>query len=278
VGGLVGGAVALALVGRRRLAGDFGLGLLLFGGPLALIPAVPALAPVLVLFAAVGIGNTLVDVAATTLLQRSVADDVLARAFGTLQSLLLGAMAVGSLLAPLLVEGIGDDAALVALGVALPLLALASVRRLRAIDARGVEPTRELELLLGSPLFAPLPPRALEQLAGMLEPIEAPAGTILVRAGERGDRYFLVDEGQVRVEPVAAEATTLGPGEGFGEIALLRDVPRTATVTALDDSRLRALGRDDFLAAVTGSAPSLAAADEVISTRLATASLAPDSP
>jgi MFS family permease len=278
VGGLVGGAVALALVGRRRLAGDFGLGLLLFGGPLALIPALPALAPVLVLFAVVGIGNTLVDVAATTLLQRSVADDVLARAFGTLQSILLGAMAVGSLLAPLLVEGIGDDAALVALGVALPLLALASLGRLRAIDARGVEPTRELELLLASPLFSPLPPRALEQLAATLEPVEAPAGTVLVRAGEHGDRYYLVEGGRVRVEPVAAEATTLGPGEGFGEIALLRDVPRTATVTALEDSRLRTLGRDDFLAAVTGSAPSLAAADEVISTRLATAALAPESP
>ncbi|HEU0336863.1 MAG TPA: MFS transporter [Gaiellaceae bacterium] len=278
VGGLVGGAVALALVGRRRLAGDFGLGLLLFGGPLALVPVVPALAPVLVLYAAVGIGNTLVDVAATTLLQRSVADDVLARAFGTLQSLLLGAMAVGSLLAPLLVEGIGADAALVALGVALPLLALASLPRLRAIDARGVEPTRELELLLGSPLFAPLPPRTLEQLASVLEPVEAPAGTVLVHAGDHGDRYYLVAEGRVRVEPVEAEATTLGPGEGFGEIALLRDVPRTATVTALEDCRLYTLERDDFLAAVTGSAPSLAAAHELISTRLAAGPLAPETP
>lgn len=278
VGGLVGGAVALALVGRRRLAGDFGLGLLLFGGPLALIPVVPVLAPVLVLFAAVGVGNTLVDVAATTVLQRSVADDVLARAFGTLQSVLLGAMAAGSLLAPLLVEGIGAEAALVALGAALPLVALASLPRLRAIDARGVEPIRELELLLASPLFAPLQPRTLEQLASVLEPLEAPAGTVVVRAGDHGDRYYLVDAGRVRVEPVAAQATTLGPGEGFGEIALLRDVPRTATVTALEDCRLYALERDDFLAAVTGSAPSLAAAHEVISTRLTAGPLTPETP
>ena len=109
-------------------------------------------------------------------------------------------------------------------------------------------------------------------------PVEAPAGTVVVRAGDHGDRYYLVAEGRVRVEPVEAEATTLGPGEGFGEIALLRDVPRTATVTALEDCRLHALERDDFLAAVTGSAPSLAAAHEVISTRLAAGPLAPDTP
>lgn len=277
VGGLVGGAVALALVGRRRLAGDFGLGLVFFGA-LALVPVVPELAPALVLFGAVGVGNTLVDVAATTLLQRSVADDVLARAFGTLQSLLFAALGVGALLAPLLVETLGATSALVALGAVLPLLALVSLPRLRAIDARGAEPTRELELLLASPLFAPLPPRTLEQLAAALEPVDAPAGTVVVRAGDHGDRYYLVDEGRVRVEPVAAEGTTLGPGEGFGEIALLRDVPRTATVTALEDCRLHALERDDFLAAVTGSAPSLAAAHEVITTRLTAGTLTPETP
>jgi hypothetical protein len=232
IGGLVGGAVALALVGRGRLGEDFGVGLVLFGAPLALVPAFPRLAPVLVLFALVGIGNTLVDVAATTLLQRSVPDDVLARAFGTLQSLLLAALAVGSLLAPLLAETLGEAEALVAVGVVLPVLGLVSLPRLRRVDERGVEPTRELALLRGSPLFAPLPPRTLERLAASLEPLEVPAGTAVVRAGEAGERYYLVAEGTLRVEPVRGEPARLGPGESFGEIALLHDTPRTATVTA----------------------------------------------
>jgi MFS family permease len=277
-GGLAGGAVALALVGRRRLAADFGLGLALFGAPLALVPFVPELAPVLVLFAAVGIGNTLVDVAATTLLQRGVPDEVLARAFGSLQSLLLAAMAAGSLLAPLLVETAGTTAALVALGAALPAVALLAAPRLRALDAGGAEPARELALLAASPLFAPLPARTLERLAASLARVDAPAGAVVLRAGEPGDRWYLVEEGSVRVEPAGGGgAATLGPGEGFGEIALLRDVPRTATVTAAEDAVLLALGRDDFLAAVTGSAPSLAAADAVVAARLG-GGLAPQAP
>jgi MFS family permease len=273
IGGLVGGAVALALVGRGRLAGDFGVGLLLFGA-LALLPVLPALAPALVLFAALGIGNTIVDVSATTLLQRSVRDEVLARAFGTLLSLLLFAMAAGALLAPVIVELLGSVGALVALGLVLPVLAIAAFPWLRRIDARGVEPTLELSLLLGSPLFAALPPRTLEVLAAALEAEDVPAGAAIVRAGEPGERYYLVAEGSVRVEPAAAGPVTLGPGEGFGEIALLRDVPRTATVVAVDDCRLFTLEREAFLTAVTGSVTSLAAADEMIASRLQPASLA----
>lgn len=268
LGGLAGGFVALALVARGRLGADFGVGLALFGAPYLLVAAWPEAAVAVVALTLMGLGNTLVDVSGVGLTQRAVADDVLARAFGSLQSVLLGAVGVGALLAPALVAGLDVRGALAAAGALLVGLALLGARRLRAIDARAAAPARQLELLAGHPLFAPLAARTLQQLASELEPLTVPDGTAVVRRGEPGDRYYLVARGAVLVEPESGPRTTLGPGEGFGEIALLRDVPRTATVTAAGEAELYALAREPFLAAVTGSPPSLAAADELVGARL----------
>lgn len=263
VGGVVGAAVALVLAGRRKLGGDFGLGIVFFGGPLLLVAVWPNPVFALAMLGLLGLGNTIVDVAAMTLLQRTVADEVLARVFGVMSSLIYGTMGLGAILAPVLITSIGTRGALLVVGAFLPLLAALLWTRLAAVDREAKAPERQLELLRGIPIFAPLPPATLERLAHALRPLEVEAGADVVRAGEPGDRFYVVDDGEAEVL-----GGTLGPGDCFGEIALLRDVPRTATVTARTALSLYALERDDFLAAVTGSAPSRAAADELVEQRL----------
>jgi MFS family permease len=270
VGGLVGAVLAVALTARQRLGADLALGLVLFGGPLALVAAWPNPVVAFLLICLVGAGNTIVDVAAITLMQRTVPDEVLARVFGVLQGVLLGTMAIGSLIAPALVEGLGLRPGLVVAGCLLPLVALLVFRSLSRLDRMAPAPGPELELLRADPIFAPLPEPVLEQLASSLVRVEQAAGEPILRRGDPGDRYYIVERGEVVVEPENRPAQVLGPAAGFGEIALLRDVPRTADVTARTDVTLLALERDDFIAAVTGHASSADAADAVIAGRLDT--------
>jgi CRP-like cAMP-binding protein len=129
-------------------------------------------------------------------------------------------------------------------------------------------PAERLEVLRGNPIFAPLPQATLEQLAESLDEVRVTAGEDVVRQGEPGDRFYLVKEGMLGVSIDGKPVQTLGTGESFGEIALLRDVPRTATVKAQTDAVLYALDRNTFIPAVTGFAPSLSAAEAVIGMRL----------
>jgi MFS family permease len=269
VGGIIGVAVAFALIGRRRLASDFGLGLFLIGAGLGLIGVWPTFLGAILLIGVFGIGNTLVDVSAVTLLQRAVRDEVLGRVFGALQSILVLGLAVGALIAPVLLDWIGTRATLIAFGALLPILALLLSRRLRTIDARATIPAERVELLKANPIFAPLPPPAVEHLAVKLVPVIVSAGDTVFRQGDHGDRFYIVEDGRCEITIDGENVADAWPGETFGEIALLRDVPRTATVTAVDNTKLLALERDDFIAAVTGHAPSREAADAVIGGRLA---------
>ena len=266
VGGLLGALVALGLA-SRRLAPGFALGLLLWGLPIALIGVWPTLWFALLLLGLVGVGNTLVDVTGQTLLQRAVADEVLARAFGVLESLLLGTLALGAAVAPLLISGLGTRLALVTTGLLLPVLALLTWRRLVTIDAAARPPDRELALLRAVPIFAPLPAPTLEGLASHLVRLGVPAGTRLFQQGDPGDRFYIIAAGEADVA-VDGQHKPIGSGDYFGEIALLRDLPRTATVTAQTDLELYALGREEFVAAVAGHPSSAEAADTVIATRL----------
>jgi MFS family permease len=270
IGGVLGGLVAAGLVGRRRLAGDFGVGLVLWGLPVALIAATHANVAVILLFAAVGLGNTVAEVAGTTLIQRSSEEEVLGRVFGVLESMMLVGVSAGAALAPVLLALLGERGALIAAGSFLPVLALVSWPRLRAIDADAVVAERPLALLRAIPIFAPLPPPTLERLARAAELFACPAGAVVFERGEPGDRFYVVAAGRVEVEVDGAPPRELGPGDYFGEIALLRDVPRTASVRASTDVTLYALGRDVFVAAVSGHAESAAAADLVVGARLAT--------
>jgi MFS family permease len=270
VGGVLGGIAAAALVGRKRLAADFGVGIFIWGIPIALIAVWSNQTIVLILLAIVGLGNTIVDVSGMTLMQRSAPDEVLARVFGVLESLLLLSVGLGAVVAPLLLDWLGTRGALIVAGSLLPLIMIPAWPRLVAIDRAAEVPVEQIEVLRANPIFAPLPESTLEQLAHALEDVSAPAGEEIVRQGDRGDRFYLVKDGALDVYVDGELAQSLGPGDSFGEIALLRDVPRTATVKARTDVALYALDRRHFLAAVTGFGPSLSAAEGVIGMRLGT--------
>lgn len=265
IGGLVGAGVAMALVGRQRLAGDFGIGLLLWGVPFLFMAVWPNTIVALAMLGLIGIGNTLVDVSALTLLQRNAPEAVRARVFGVVESMFAATIGLGAILAPLLIGVFGIRAALAITGLFLPILAALLWRKLSALD-RG-EPAH-VALLRGIPLFAPLPQQAVERLALSLQPVELEAGQVLFSAGEPGDRYYAIESGELVVE-LATGAKSEGPGKGVGEIALLRDVPRTATVRARTHARLLALERDTFIAAVTGNVRAQDAANEIVGERLA---------
>ncbi len=268
IGGVLGAVVAGALVGRGRLAADFGVGVVLFGIPLALVPAWRSEWSALLLLGVVGIGNTLADVSGTTLLQRSAPDAVLARVFGVLESVLLLTVGLGAIVAPVLVSTLGTRGALMVAGLLLPALLVPTWPMLRAIDRDALVPVDRLERLRTIPIFTPLPEATLEQLARALVPVAVEADEEIVRQCERGDRFYVVDSGTVDVFVDGARVATLGAGDHFGEIALLREVPRTATVRAREAAMLLALERDDFIPAVAGYAASLASANAVIGMRL----------
>ncbi len=272
VGGLVGVAFAFALVGRNRLAGNFGVGLLLMGLGLGLIGVWPKPAAAIILMGVLGVGNTLVDVSAVTLLQRAVRDEVLGRVFGALQSMLIGSAAIGALVAPFLIDAVGIRAALVITGGMLPTVTALLWVRLHAIDDRVHVPTERIELLRRNPLFEPLPPPAVEHLASKLIPRHVEAGATVFRQGDSGDLFYIVESGRCEISIDGVKVSEAGPGEGFGEIALLHEVPRTATVVAAEETKLFSLDGDEFIASVTGHAPSREAADAVIGARLASVS------
>jgi hypothetical protein len=268
VGGLVGALAGISLLGRRRLGDPFALGLALWGGPIALFGAWPVLGWGLVCMAAVGAGNSMVDIAGFTLLQRAVDDVVLGRVFAALEIVGSAGIGAGSLAAPALASGLGVRWAL-ATAVSLPLLALIFRRSLRAVDDSSTVPQRELELLASVPIFQPLAPTTLEKLALHLQPVTVEAGHEVVREGEEGERFYVIESGEVDVVHGGALAATLGPGQYFGEIALLHDVPRVATCVARTAACLFELDRGVFVSAVSGHEQSNAAVEEVVAARLA---------
>ena len=272
IGGLLGAFATIIIVGRSRLATDFGVGVVLWGLPLALIGIWPSEWLALLMLGVVGVANTVVDVAAFTLLQRAVPDEVLARVFGVLQSVLLGTIGIGSILASGLVSVFGARTTLIVAGAFLPAVALLTYRRLLAIDRAATGPAPErVRLLQANPIFAPLPLATIEWLSSRLIPVHLAAGATLFRQGEHGDRFYLIDQGELEVLVDGAPPKVEGPGGSLGEIALLRDIPRTATVRARTDADLYALERDDFLGAVTGHAGSAEAAEAVVGARLGVA-------
>ena len=268
VGGVIGAVGALRLAGRRRLTPPFLVGILLWGAPFLLIAAAPSVVSAVLAFVVIGIGNILVDVAGYTLLQRAVSDEVLARVFGVIETLYYASVAIGAIAIPPLVSAFGPRWTLVITGLFLPVLALAAGTRLLRIDSAAVAPARAVALLRGLPLFAPLPALALERLAIHLHELHVPEGVEVITQGDVGDRYYILASGEAEVWIDGKLVNELAPGEGFGEIALLRDVPRTATVKTTAPSELFALDRETFLEAVSSDRRSSAAADETASRRL----------
>ncbi len=267
-GGILGIAATVLLVGRPRLAPALVAGAVAWGLALLAIGLEPGRLTTPMLLMVAGAGRSLLDVAGRTLLQRVVPNQVLSRVFGMLEGLSMAALGLGSVLAPALVAAVGTRIAVVLIGLLLPALSLAVWRRLAEADATTVVPAAELALLRSLPMFAPLPAQVIERLAANLVALEVPAGTVIIQQGDPGDRFYVVAEGEVLASIDDTPVRRLGPGAHFGEIALLRNVPRTATVTAHSKARLHALNREDFLGAVTGNASSAALAEAVVRDRL----------
>lgn len=264
-GGVI-GAIASSTYHGNRLARVFAISLFGWGLPIVLVAPSPELAVALVLLAIVGASNSVEDVSGFTLLQRAIRDDALSGVLGLIWGAAMGALALGSIATPILVRELGARTAFVLVGFLLPVLTIAGFRRMGALDELAA-PTRQQLLVDDVPMFGPLSLAAKERLAAKLVPLDVRAGETIVHAGDVGDRFYIVDSGTVRIGLANGEKQS-GAGEYFGEIALLRDVPRTATVTAATATRLYSLERADFLAAVTGHALAEAAAQHVVGARL----------
>ncbi len=270
LGGVAGALVTLALVGRRRMTPALGGGSALYGLPISVIAVAPSPLTASGLFAAAGMGFSILSVAGRTLLQRIAPEALLGRVFGVLEGLTMFALALGAVLAGALIATVGVGGALVVVGLIVPMAVALAWVGLAAIDrdARPVD-VEALELLRRLPIFAPLSALAIDRILGDLVRLDVPAGEVVIREGEPGDRFYVLVEGATSVSVAGKPVSRGGPGDHFGEIALLRDVPRTATVTAVTPLRLIAIERGPFLEAVTGHPESRASAEAVAAERLA---------
>ncbi|MBB6629326.1 MFS transporter [Nocardioides sp. KIGAM211] len=266
VGAVLGGLAAIARSSRQRLGVDMTVGVLLWSVPLVLISLVPVPAVAIAALVVVGAANPVVDVNLDTIVQRMTPDALMARVFGALDTCYIATGALGSLVMPYLLHAVGLRWSLVAVATPVAVVALLGLRRMHELDGR-LRPPPALDLVRGVGLFAPLTQAVQETIARALVPIPLASGDVVIRMGDVADAFFLIESGRVRVTQGDVVLREQGRGEFFGEIGLLHDVPRTATVTAIEDTLVQRLDRGAFLAAVTGRSRSLA--EEVAATRLA---------
>ena len=268
IGGILGGIGTLWLVGRDRLVPPLLGAVTAWGGAFVLIGVWPTVAGAFILLAAAGSAWTLLDVAARTLMQRAMPAGVRGRVFGMVEGMSMLALALGSALVPILAALGGARAAVAGTGVLLIVAGGAVIGRLRGLDGSTAPAGRELELLRSSPMFGVLAADVLEGLAQSLAPVRVPPGTAVVRQGEAGDRFYLVAEGRMAVTVDGRQVGVLEPGDGFGEIALLRDGVRTSTVEAIEPALVYELERAPFLEALTGHPGARQAAESLADERL----------
>jgi hypothetical protein len=270
VGLALGGVTQTGLVHRRRLAPVVLFGTLLFGLSELAVAFLGSLAPAAVMLAFAGFGVSLVVVSSRTLLQRGTDRLVLARVLAVQESVHLMGLTLGAVVGPIAVIRFGPEWAFIPFGLLITAVGLLSFPAIRAMDASATTKLREVELLSTVPFLAALPAYELEHLAQMAQWDTFAANEDVVVQGELGDAYYVVAEGElsVMVDGMLRDHT-LTAGDGFGEIALLHRVPRTATVSALTDSELLRISSAQFLASVTASADGAALAAEVSAGRLA---------
>jgi predicted MFS family arabinose efflux permease len=268
LGGIAGALAALAVGSERRLASLFAVALVGWGAPIAVIGFVPLAAVAIVALAIVGIANALLDVSGLTLLQRGTSNRGRSAVFAVLEVAASAGVSVGGVLASILAAVLGIERALVLTGLSLPVIAVLGWPLVRRLDAEGVVPERQASLLRRIPLFAMLPLAALERVATAMREVRFAPGERLMTQGEEGDTFIVIEDGTVEVAMDGLPHHVEGPGTGIGEIALLRAIPRTATVTALRPVDAWAIDCETFVDAVSGHEGSRAAAEAVVESRL----------
>jgi MFS family permease len=269
VGGIVGSLGTSFLVGSRHLGRWLAVALVLWGAPIALIGIAPGGATAFVLLAVVGLGNAIIDVPFFTLPVRLADDALLARVFGVFESLVALGVGLGAILTPPLITYLDLRGALIAIGLLLPLLAGLCWRRLAGLDRRIGVRDDEIAILRDTPMLGQLPVPSIEHLANRMRRRSVPAGTVVFAQGDPGHDYYVIVDGEAEVVGDGRFIRTLAAGESFGEIALIRDVPRTATVRARGALEVFELDRDAFLDAIGGSSESQATAFAVVAKNLA---------
>lgn len=268
-GGLVGGATSFLLVGQRRIAPVLAACAAAWGVAFAFVgaPVTALAAPALIIVA--GTGLTVMDVAGRTILQRAVDDVVLARVFGILEGLAMWALAAGSIMVTAVVALAGLQGSVLVFAAALPMLLVFAWPALRELDRRAIVPARELALLRKLRLFDTLDPPAMEALARRASWDAVSAGTVIIREGGPGDRFYVLESGAVTASKDGRFLRRLAtPGDSFGEIALLRNIPRTASIVADQPTVLLEVDRASFLSAVTGNPAAAAAIGRVADVRI----------
>jgi MFS family permease len=267
-GGLLAGPLAVMFVRGKRVARSFAVGVAGWGVPMILLAFAHAPYLPYLMFGVIGVANVFDDVGVYSSLQQVIPPRLMGRALGVRRGVLLLSMGLGSAVTPLLIHAWGARGTLIATGTLLVVAAAAFVPRLRAIDGRIAAPGPELALLRQVSFFRPLPFAIVEHLASELQPATYESGDVIIREGEPGERFYMIAEGRTRATKDGGQLREMNTGESFGEIALLRRIPRTATITAVSRVAVRFLVREEFLAAVTGNPESVESAEEVVSDRL----------
>jgi MFS family permease len=277
VGGLLAAFVSNRLASADRLAPVVVGGMAALYLPLAAEAAVGAPAPAAILQVLAGAGMMVVDVVAITALQRSTQDEQLARVFGVFWAIIIGAISLGSLVSPFALHALGLHGALLLFGVGVTAVSVLAYPVLRASDRRSIARLTllrpRIDVLQALGLFAAASRPVLERLAGAAQEITVAPGTAVIREGELADALYVILDGEVAVTARGESGIDrfirrMGANTYFGEIGLLEDVPRTATVTAVGDCRLLRIEGDDFVSAISESPASPTLVDGV-RTRLA---------
>lgn len=257
-GGLFAGVLIVFLVGRRRLVGILTL------GALALIGAWRNVSTTIALVVVVGIGGAVFDTTSQTLTQRAAPSDSIAGSFSIREALANLGLALGVVLVRVALAVAGLKAALFAPALVGSLLLVARWHRLRTIDDAAVVPQVQIQLLRSLSLFAALPIQTIEGLARRLVLVFAPRGSNVITEGDHGDCYYCVADGTLSVTRKGRRVQTLTRGDGVGELALLRDIPRQATVTADSDALLYRLDKRSFLEMISSSPTASSMAEAAI--------------